>query len=226
MAAFTLREGVTFCRIGESNVFLDIIGDRYFCLQHRLNAAFTDLLDGKEVDPLAAESLGASGILVASRSSGLAACCSLQPAAGDWRQGGKASVLGVSKVVAARALWTWRVRNRSLAENIARLERRRSRTPARPPANTGNTGNTPGTRQLEQTIAAYECAAMFWSEHGRCLPTSMALFDDLAAEGHYPRLVFGVRLRPFHAHCWVELGGHLVTDTAERVHQFVPIRVI
>jgi len=217
MNAYALRAGVTFCRIGENNVFLDIVSDRYFCLQHKLNAAFTDLVEQREIAPPDVEALRAFGVLVESSLPNLAGCHARSPTANNGLRRSSASAPDVSMAIVSRARWTWRARNRSLSENLARLERRRSE---------GRTRRLASAAKLERVAAAYRTAAMFWSEYGRCLPTSMALFDDLVSAGHPANLVLGVHLQPFHAHCWVELGGRLVTDDPDRVGQFTPIRVV
>lgn len=48
----------------------------------------------------------------------------------------------------------------------------------------------------------------------------------LTAEGDGATLVFGVKLDPFAAHCWVERGDVLLNDRPERVERFAPIRTI
>jgi hypothetical protein len=38
-----------------------------------------------------------------------------------------------------------------------------------------------------------------------------------------PSLVFGVRMNPFRAHCWVQLGGQVLIGDFEQVRLFTPI---
>lgn len=217
MTAYALRKGVSYCRIGESNVFLDIGTDRYFCLQRRLNAAFTDLSEQRHVNAGLIGALKSSGILEEAQSANLFACAARAPAClDDVRPQRRPSTFDLVRALGGRARWNWRTRKRSLSENIAYLERRRQDIPA-----------DQGNRRTPQDLArAYRGAAAFWSETGRCLPTAMALFEALVKAGHPARLVFGVHLTPFHAHCWVELGGRLVNDEPERVRLFTPIRIV
>jgi len=58
-----------------------------------------------------------------------------------------------------------------------------------------------------------------------CLTDSLALVQWL---GPAPDvlLVFGVKLEPFAAHCWVQFGDLLLNDRADVVGQFRPVRVI
>ena len=45
----------------------------------------------------------------------------------------------------------------------------------------------------------------------------------LAKYGIYPNWVFGVRLHPFEAHCWVEDESLLYNDQFSRTDGFTPI---
>jgi hypothetical protein len=59
-----------------------------------------------------------------------------------------------------------------------------------------------------------------------CLLDSLALVRWLAVTGTRATLVFGVKLHPFAAHCWVQAGSVLLNDRLETVHRFEPVRVI
>ena len=217
MTTYALREGVSYCRIGESNVFLDVVSDRYFCLQRRLNTAFTDLSEERHVEAELLHALRSSGIVVEAPTTDLFACSKGAPAClDDDVPGRRSTFLGFAGAIASRARWTWNIRHRSLSENIAHLVRRRQSLSER---------NAPPTSP-QDLARAFRAASVVWPEHGRCLPTAMALFDTLVAAGHPARLVFGVHLTPFYAHCWVELGGRLVNDQPERICQFTPIRIV
>ncbi|MET3473248.1 hypothetical protein ABIC78_003798 [Novosphingobium sp. 1529] len=58
---------------------------------------------------------------------------------------------------------------------------------------------------------------------GTCLPDSIALLHFLRARGIACRMVLGVRLDPFEAHCWVQSADAILGDTHERVACFTPI---
>lgn len=57
----------------------------------------------------------------------------------------------------------------------------------------------------------------------QCLFDSLALKLFLAKYGVYPDWIFGVRLNPFAAHCWLQHGNTLVNDSLDSVRQFTPI---
>ncbi len=217
MTAYALRDGVTYCRIGEHNVFLDVVSDRYFCLQRRLNTAFTELSEDRDVEDELVHALRSSGIVIEAPAAGLLACVTDAPVCLDDDNPERRSTFqALAGAIVRRARWTWNIRHRSLSDNIAQLENRRRSLSVR------KTACTPP----QDLARAFRTASVVWSEHGRCLPTAMALFEALVTAGHPARLVFGVHLTPFYAHCWVELGGHLVNDEPERISQFTPIRIV
>lgn len=56
-----------------------------------------------------------------------------------------------------------------------------------------------------------------------CLFDSLALSRFLINRGLRSDLVFGVRSRPFSAHCWVEVDGVILDDGDEDCHSFAEI---
>jgi hypothetical protein len=58
-----------------------------------------------------------------------------------------------------------------------------------------------------------------------CLFDSLGLLHFLAQFRHFPRWIFGVKLEPFAAHCWVQSGDTVLNDTVEVVRQYTPILV-
>ena len=59
-----------------------------------------------------------------------------------------------------------------------------------------------------------------------CLRDSLALFAILARAGGACNLVFGVRLDPFGAHCWVQTGETILSDSLESARHMRPILVL
>lgn len=79
-------------------------------------------------------------------------------------------------------------------------------------------------RSLE--IAAASVRAMhIVSAQDQCLPRSLAMTYLLRRDGIAADLVFGVTM-PFAAHCWVQQGDMVLSDTLERVRPFRPIMVV
>jgi hypothetical protein len=59
-----------------------------------------------------------------------------------------------------------------------------------------------------------------------CLADSLALLRWLILHRERALLVFGVKLDPFAAHCWVQTDELLLNDIAERVERFTPVRIV
>jgi hypothetical protein len=57
----------------------------------------------------------------------------------------------------------------------------------------------------------------------RCLVRAVALANDALSAGYGVTLVFGVQLRPFGAHCWVEHCGEVLDDSIDHVRRFAPV---
>lgn len=79
--------------------------------------------------------------------------------------------------------------------------------------------------------AAIAAAQRFWSLlpylpiDGECLVRSAMLMQFLRSLGLSADWVFGVRLCPFTAHCWVQVGEVCLNDDVERLVAYTPILV-
>lgn len=59
-----------------------------------------------------------------------------------------------------------------------------------------------------------------------CLLRSLALREILSRNGYRSQLVFGVKLHPFEAHCWLQRDDQVINDTLEQIGLFVPIKTV
>jgi hypothetical protein len=215
MSGYQLRDRIGCCRVGDDHVFLDLDADRYFCLGPAMNEAFAALVTGANANTTAVEALVRSGVIV-QVAQGRPSPCSIAPADRSVASAPPAMPHRILAPLARRLQWSNAAVRRPLAANIMRLCKLRELRDCR----------APDPQVLGNLVASYQQARLVWSEQGRCLPTSLALMDDLIRRGFAPRFVFGVRLYPFEAHCWIELDGMLVCETPERVRSFKPIMVI
>lgn len=84
----------------------------------------------------------------------------------------------------------------------------------------------PLSRDTEAVAAA---ARQFWTVgawlpvEGECLVRSAMLVAFLRRMGLSADWVFGVRLWPFAAHCWVQLGEVCLNDDVERLWPYTPL---
>lgn len=59
-----------------------------------------------------------------------------------------------------------------------------------------------------------------------CLFDSLALLYFLARYDAFPNWVYGVKLEPFAAHCWVQAGGLVINDIIDNVRDYTPIMIV
>ena len=78
-----------------------------------------------------------------------------------------------------------------------------------------------------ERLALQFAAARRWLPHAsNCLLDSLALLMFLKDHGAFADLVFGAKLDPFAAHCWLEAGDVLLNDRLERIEGFTPVGVV
>jgi hypothetical protein len=214
---FRLRTGLSFCFVGERTIFLDLRDDRYFCLGPELENAF--------------HAWAASGEASADAAAVLARHRLLEPAeeAESWSRPShetpKSSLLDLpidrlrpGPVTAAFAKLlevSIRLRLGTLERMAERLRRQKTRP-----------GSALDPQRSARIAHAHETAALFTASHDKCLWRSLALAEHLSRTGLACELFLGVRLRPFQAHCWVQVGDAVANDRVETVRTFTPILVI
>ncbi len=74
-------------------------------------------------------------------------------------------------------------------------------------------------------VARFRSARRLVPFASNCLTDSLALSAFLANQDIASDLVFGVKLDPFAAHCWLQAGGTILNDAADNVAAFTPIMV-
>lgn len=219
---FTLRDGVSFCHVGDRIIFLDIHADRYFCLSRDAEHSFLALVEGGGPPPVGAHVQGllARGLLTATAVSNTPAPCSgiRMPQASildlSLPPPGIAATTGALSCLAAMRL---RLRFAGLGRTLSWLSARKERLP---------TLATSRGERAERIVAGFIAAAHFASQIDNCLAHSLAVASTMIATGMRPDVVLGVQLGPFSAHCWVQYGGRLVNDRFDMVRTFTPILVL
>lgn len=210
-----LRPGLSFCEVGNRLIFLDLRRDRYFCLLEEAEHAFR-LGMRAELSGTAPE-LSFTSLVTAEYESHPTACRPpLQLDGSCWDDAcpsvGAAATLGALVAVT-------RVRARlvlhGLAATVARIEKRRHIVPQR----------AADRCEVVRAVAPFVAVSKLVSTRDACLPHSLAIVDRLVRVGQPAQLVFGVRLGPFAAHCWVQQGSLVVNDRVDVVRTFTPILV-
>lgn len=81
-------------------------------------------------------------------------------------------------------------------------------------------------REAELLRIYHSLRPFFYSTSQRCMLHCMALSEFLAGFGVYPEWVFGVRTKPFQAHCWLDRDGDSLTDSPLNVDRMTPIMIV
>ncbi|KTE22836.1 hypothetical protein ATE67_02660 [Sphingopyxis sp. H050] len=217
MIGWRLAPGTGYCEIGSELVFLDLSRDKYLALRGGDRAAFLRLRAGEPNDSDAMGRLVATGFLArAGRETELA------PASIDI-PGRDISTLREERFSAAMALSTARAlrtaRRGMRPDQIATtIERRRQRKK--------KVGVPGANKDATRVAASYAASRWINPEPPRCLIDALALDHILLSRGLAAAMVFGVRLEPFAAHCWLQTPETVLTGTAAEARNFTPILVV
>jgi hypothetical protein len=213
-----LPSWVSYCRIGELAVFLDVRRDRYRAMAWDSAQPFINTSEASMPTQVARKARALGWLDEASCTIAQAPpeCAPLEELAPD--------VMARTPPPrwVAEALWLLgktkvHLAMRSLERNLAEVSRRNAATAL---AAEGDSSAIP------PILAAFRMAERYALASNTCLLRSLALQAALVRRGVATSVVFGVKLHPFEAHCWVQRGPTLLNDTAERTGMFVPIRIV
>ena len=77
--------------------------------------------------------------------------------------------------------------------------------------------------ELIRLAAVFDRLAPWLPISGKCLVRSFVLLRFLQRSGRDADWVFGVRVWPFSAHCWLQVGDMALDDHADRLRAYEPI---
>jgi hypothetical protein len=239
MARYGLAKHVFVCGDEEYVIVLDLKHDRYFTLDAARTAALRPLLPGWPApraggnssaapEPAADEAaapLLRQGWLLELPAAAKEATPVRLPApetellSGATVENTRIEVRAVltfvfASIFAKLALRIWR-----FERVIRRVARRKATQP---------TASAPlDIARVRQLVDIFGRLRVFLFSHKeKCLHDSLALLEFLARYGIFPGWVFGVRARPFVAHCWVQHDDIVFNDTVEHVAGYTPIMVV
>lgn len=207
------------------SIVLDIERDRYIGLGAELTSALFRIIDGdgSEADhrssfEAAQTKLLSRGILSSTRSSESRVLPSA-PTHTTWPREGAGSALDLTQGArsALRALTEVEIslRYRPFRATIGWLRVQRSRL-----------AHAKHSRTEHDIIDDFFMARPLFPVKPVCRLDAMALSLMLWRAGHPAELVFGVRVEPFRAHCWVQHHSATLNEPHERVRQFSPLMAI
>ncbi|MFN3945632.1 MAG: lasso peptide biosynthesis B2 protein [Allosphingosinicella sp.] len=199
-------------------VFLDLLRDRYFCLPFKTEAAFLRLRagEGQPGDFALLRPLVDRELLVKGKESAEAGF-QLPPPTADFLAPPfpPAPMLDVLRALRIELGAAWLLRRRSFLEAIERARR--------PLRNAPQSAASP--ERLRSIISASAAAGLVLRTADRCLPRALAVHSLARRSGIRSRLVIGVRMNPFAAHCWAQLDERVLVGDHEQARLFTPILV-
>ena len=238
MARYGLAQHVFVCADEEYVVVLDVKQDRYFTLEAARTAALGPLIpgwpapparggssDGRQVaaDEAAAPLLRQGWLLELPATSKEATPVRLTSPQTELL----GDVVTESSRIGMRAVlnFVFAAVFAKLSLRFWRFERLIRRVAARKAARPG--GGSFDVARARQLVDIFGRMRVFlFSHREECLHDSLALLEFLARYEVLPRWVFGVRARPFVAHCWVQYEDIVFNDTVEHVASYTPIMVV
>lgn len=236
MARYGLAKHVFVCRDEEYIVILDLKRDRYFALEAARTAALTPLLPGwpapspqtsVAVPELTVEEAAAPLL----RQGWLLDECAASKDATPVRLPAPETDLSGSGEITGAKLRAYTVIAfliasifAKLALRFRRLEWVVRRVAERNAAHAGRPFDIERARQLLNAFGRMR--VFLFSSREECLHDSLAVLEFLARHEVFPSWVFGVRARPFAAHCWVQYADVVFNDSIEHSSSYTPIMVV
>ena len=224
LPTFRLRDEVHLCETSGRFVVLDLAADRYVGLAREQSAALRATL----ADPPSHSAVtGAlrplldAGLLTETADSGRPLAATRLPVpdrvlfADATATDGRVTAARLLRFVRAAVASQRRLRRRPIADTVAYVRRLRT--------DHDGTIDLAAARDL---TAAFLRLRPIYPLNRRCLFESLALVVFLARYGVHPSWVFGVRLDPWRAHCWVQHEGLLFNDELDEVAQYTPIMAV
>lgn len=207
MTTYQTHPRLRHCAVGAHHIFLDLSTERYFMFEGEAAGRFSSFLQGKA----SSEDLRwlAERAVIEPGSEGYGPAIESVPPS--------SSAIGcaperISPLLVGEAF----IALISARRRLARLPLVQLLTPGAP-------GVADAIRSRAIAIAFHR-TSRYVPANDQCLVRSLALKDMLGRRGIAAELVIGVRL-PFSAHCWVQTGPVVMSDTLDRVVGFKPLLV-
>ena len=214
MDHYRLPVHLGLCEVDDRLLMLDLRRDRYFQIDPASTASLGQWRDNRLEEGEDLMRLLDRGLLVPSD----------RPTKSGWTEhlvphrslldtsapSAPASVLTLPEL----ALTFWRARRslkRGLEHSVDEMRRRKVPEPA---------------GDALASVARFRAARRWIPVASNCLTDSIALAAFLARRSVRADLVFGVKLDPFAAHCWLQTDEVILNDAVDIVTSFTPILVV
>ena len=224
---YAMPAHLSYCLTGGGAVFLDTRRNRYFRLGSRSEATFRSLVESGEAQAHDVEPLIRLGVLQSIPEAGArlyqAAAPSPSRSLVEERQASSPSDGRLTLEIAHAVAKTWvSLKCSSLSSVVDRHRAIRKRRLAHPLAAQSHSA----AHDVFGLSASFNQGRRIVPIDTVCLLDSFALLGFLARRDRFPQMVFGVRLNPFTAHCWVQQDEIVLNDAVERATTYTPILVV
>lgn len=226
--AYRLRDGLSYCRVDNYLIFLDLQHDRYFRLPGKMERTFLAYTRRWEDSHLDLSNLIEREILVDEKNlaqdhtlshvieAPYRSAMEQSESMGTFRA---ATLLDVVAIVLSTQL---RLKTRGLKDSLDRLVAYRHERAA-------ETRSTPvdhSELRLLGASATFRHMRLFVPVDTCCLLDSLSMVIFLAKRGLHANIVFGVSGNPFAAHCWVQAKDIVLNDSVGNANAHSAIRVV
>lgn len=235
---FYLSKHVFLCRADEHYVFLDLRSDEYVCLSRRHSAAIAGLFDTSLSNATQcnvpqqtrADNAKSQAVINALREKGFLAsdAATGKPAAPPMLATPSHNAIDtpafinphiqlghIRHFLAASATASAQLRWKSIDWIVRSIKARKAtRTIA---------ATSDKSESITKLFSVFRSLRPFYPRSYLCMFDSLALLHFLARHSIFPQWVYGVRLEPFAAHCWVQTADVVVNDTVDVVSDYTPI---
>ena len=229
-ASYYFNKYIYCCLADNHMVFLDQKKDKYMCLDHIQTRAIWPFLNNRSSDletqenTIVADTLNLlldNEILTLSPKSGKdISSVLIEPASReltgyDTDNKPKTLVKHVCYFLSSCLISAIYLRFLSLDHIVQRLEKRK-RTKQKIPK-----------EKFQDLVEIFKSLRpLIFTSHDNCMFHSLALIEYLSHFNLYPCWVFGVKMGPFVAHCWVQNDDMTLNDSVDHVAAFTPIMAV
>ncbi|WP_334183847.1 lasso peptide biosynthesis B2 protein [Novosphingobium sp.] len=218
MPSLVLKPRVGCCYVEGRYFFLDIDRNRYCTLPIRLHDAIRNVIAGSDIDIDKSRELIKTGLFFSPKAIPMLATSDSMVSPRGSRVGRYKSTRRFQQLylftVATLLLGLFHVA-------VKAIPLKRSVAICKAIGRTS--GREAQTDNLQMCLTAFRRAALLFVRKDQCLPDALALKAMLAFYGIPTKIVFGVRINPFQAHCWVQQDDFVLGQEISTVRSFHPI---
>ena len=233
MQQYYLRPKTFVCIVDNHCVFLDLHKDKYLCLEPHQTNTLRALLgeiehvgNENEINKLSNELLN-HGLITKNPSQGknYSAPNFANPTRDlmgyDVNKKPTIRLSHVLRFFTAATFSAIRLRWKPLEKVVRKVELRKLRHEQK-----GMSKNV-DPEQLKELVEVFNrLRPLLFTATNQCLYDALSMIEFLAGYRIYPDWVFGIRMGPFSAHCWVQKDNIVLNDSVAKILLRTPIMVV